>query len=182
MQQLILNIEKLSQFRKILQDMKAGYEILVKGYQAVQDISEGNFMLHKHFLDGLLEVSPAVRKYYKVGEIVEGQLRLVKETKQALQAIKGTELISEAETAYWGRIVGKLIQESWQSADQLTLVVTAGKLRMSDEERLAAIDAIHEDMKKRKTFLRAFQAETAALLMQRTRALDEAERLRQWFK
>lgn len=41
-QQLILNIEKLSQFKKILSDMKKGYELLSGGYKTVKDMSEGN--------------------------------------------------------------------------------------------------------------------------------------------
>ncbi len=42
-QQLLLNWEKLTQFKKILQNMYDGYKILYKGYTAVKDISEGNF-------------------------------------------------------------------------------------------------------------------------------------------
>jgi hypothetical protein len=46
MQQLILNIEKLAQFKQILADMKKGYQILNGGYKAVKDLSKGNFNLH----------------------------------------------------------------------------------------------------------------------------------------
>ncbi|MFX9630904.1 hypothetical protein ABTO69_20345, partial [Acinetobacter baumannii] len=51
-QQLLLNVEKLAQFKKILQNMYDGYKLLHKGYTAVKNISEGNFSLHKTFLDG----------------------------------------------------------------------------------------------------------------------------------
>lgn len=61
--QLVLNIEKLSQFKQILSDMKKGYQILNGGYNTVKNIAEGNFSLHKAFLDGLMEVSPTVRNY-----------------------------------------------------------------------------------------------------------------------
>jgi hypothetical protein len=53
-QQLLLNIEKLAQFKKILKNMKNGYQIIFKGYTAVKDTSQGNFNLHKTFLDGLM--------------------------------------------------------------------------------------------------------------------------------
>ncbi|MFK4985512.1 hypothetical protein ACI4B7_27170, partial [Klebsiella pneumoniae] len=65
-QQLLLNIEKLAQFKKILKNMKNGYQIIFKGYTAVKDISQGNFNLHKTFLDGLMQVSPAVKKYKRI--------------------------------------------------------------------------------------------------------------------
>ena len=62
-QQLLLNWEKLTQFKKILKDMYAGYKIVYKGYTTIKDISEGNFDLHRDFLDGLLQVSPTEEFY-----------------------------------------------------------------------------------------------------------------------
>ncbi len=67
-QQLLLNIEKLSQLKKILSNMKKGYEIVSNGYNTIKDISKGNFNLHQDFLDGLLQISPTVRKYKRIAE------------------------------------------------------------------------------------------------------------------
>src|SRR5690606_39361195 len=77
--QLLLNVEKLAQFKQILSDMKKGYEILSGGYNTVKNISEGNFNLHRVFLDGLMEVSPTVRGYRRVADIADYQLTLVRE-------------------------------------------------------------------------------------------------------
>jgi hypothetical protein len=68
-QQLLLNWEKLTQLKTILNDMYEGYKIIDKGYTTIRDISQGNFSLHKDFLDGLLEVSPAVQRYKRIAEI-----------------------------------------------------------------------------------------------------------------
>ena len=40
-QQLLLNVEKLSQLKSILKNMYKGYEVVSKGYNAIQDISKG---------------------------------------------------------------------------------------------------------------------------------------------
>ncbi|MGY4383932.1 preprotein translocase subunit YajC [Pedobacter sp. UYP24] len=50
-QQLLLNVEKLSQLKNILSDMKKGYTIVTNGYNAVKNISQGNFSLHEVFLE-----------------------------------------------------------------------------------------------------------------------------------
>jgi hypothetical protein len=81
--QLILNIQKLNQLRKILKELKAGYDILFKGYTTIKDISKGNFKLHEAFLDGLLEVSPAVKRYKRIAEIIDFQVSLVSEYRKA---------------------------------------------------------------------------------------------------
>src|SRR5260370_25311241 len=73
MQQLILDIEKLTQFKAILGDMKTGYTLLTQGYNQVKDISEGNFNLHSAFLNSLMMVSPEVRKYGRIADIIEAQ-------------------------------------------------------------------------------------------------------------
>ena len=67
----------------MLADLKKGYEIVYRGYTTIKDISEGNFRLHDAFLDGLLQVHPAVKSYKKVTEIVSLQLRIVSEYKSA---------------------------------------------------------------------------------------------------
>ena len=54
--QLLLNVEKLAQFKQILSDMKKGYKILNGGYNTIKDLSEGNFSLHKTFLDALMDL------------------------------------------------------------------------------------------------------------------------------
>src|SRR4051812_4125515 len=69
-QQLLLDVEKLAQLKNILTDLKKGYEILSGGYQTIKNISEGNFNLHQTFLDGLLQVSPVVRNYKRVADII----------------------------------------------------------------------------------------------------------------
>src|ERR1700677_2549932 len=83
MQQLILDIEKLTQLKAILTDMKTGYDILTQGYSQVKSISEGNFNLHAGFLNALMEASPAVRKYVRVADIIESQEEIVTEYKSA---------------------------------------------------------------------------------------------------
>src|SRR5215204_4367678 len=73
-EQLLLNWEKLIQFKAILENMYDGYTILEQGYDAVRDLTEGNFSLHRNFLDGLLKVSPTVRNYRRVADIITYQL------------------------------------------------------------------------------------------------------------
>src|SRR5688572_17225605 len=103
-QQLLLNWEKLTQFKKILQNMKDGYQVLHKGYTAIKDISQGNFSLHKTFLDALLEVSPGVRKYKRISDIINCQLRIVKNYKAAFNEFKSKGAFSSEEIAYMEKV------------------------------------------------------------------------------
>jgi DNA repair ATPase RecN len=166
-QQLLLNWEKLAQFKKILQNMYDGYKILHKGYTAVKDISEGNFNLHQAFLDGLMQVSPAVKKYKRIGDIINYQLRIVKEYKAALNHFKQNKQFTVEEIDYLGKIYKNLFEQGLKSLDELSMVITAGKLRMSDDERLQAIDKIYSSVEDQYSFLKDFNGNTAMLALQR---------------
>src|SRR5450432_4601488 len=100
LERLILDIEKLSQLKNILSDLYKGYEILKTGYSTIKDISEGNFNLHKAFLDGLLAVSPAVQKYERIAQIFELQSRIVKEYKSALGRYRNNNRFNPDELEY----------------------------------------------------------------------------------
>ena len=175
LQQLVLNIEKLAQFRKILSDMKKGYEILEGGYNTVKDISQGNFSLHKAFLDGLMQVSPTVRNYYKVAEIVDYQLKLVNEYQSAYNRFRSGDVFTEEELSYVGRVYNHLQRESLRNLDELLAVITAGQMRMSDDERMKAIDRIHADMQDKLLFLRSFNTNTSVLALQRAKERNDAQ-------
>jgi DNA repair ATPase RecN len=178
LKQLALNIEKLSQFRAILRDMKKGYEILTEGYKTVKDLTEGNFNLHKAFLDKLLQVSPAVRNYKRVADIIEYQIDLVQDYGRHKNRLTSSGLFNNNELAYFNTVYDKLVDDSLKDLDELTNVLTAGKLRMSDEERLEAIDRIYVSMQEKLLFLRDFNSDTTVLAIQRARETRDVEAIR----
>lgn len=174
-QQLLLNVEKLAQFRKILKNMKDGYQIIFKGYTAVKDISQGNFNLHKTFLDGLLQVSPTVKKYKRITDIVNYQLRIAKEYKDAIKQIRLDKQFTVDEMDYLTKTYKSLFDESLKRLEELALVITNGKLRMSDDERLQAIDRIYTSVEDQYSFLKDFSNSALVLSMQRKAERIEIE-------
>lgn len=172
-QQLILNIEKLSQFKKILSDMKKGYELLSGGYKTVKDMTEGNFSLHKTFLDALMQVSPAVKNYKRVAEIVEYQISIVKESRNGMNRFIKSGNFSGQEINYFEKVYGNLLNQSLRNLDELTMVITADKLRMSEDERLKAVDDIYEQMQDKLLFLRNFNTTSNVLALQRSKEKND---------
>ena len=165
--QLLLNVEKLAQLKLMLQQMKEGYQILHKGYTSIVNISQGNLNLHQTFLDGLLQVSPAVRQYKKVADIIDLQVRIVKEYKAAFAEFKGSKHFTADEISYLGKVYSNLFSESLKLLEELAMVITSGQLRMTDDERLKAIDKLYNEVLGQYTFLTEFNNSTALLSVQR---------------
>ena len=176
-EQLLLNVEKLAQLKQILTDLKKGYQIVSTGYNTVKNISQGNFNLHKAFLDGLMEVSSTVKNYKKVSDIVSYQILIVKEYKNAYSRFKADGNFNPQELDYFGKVYANLFNQSLKNLDALVTVITANKLRMSDDERLKAIDDIFSSMLDKLTFLRQFNNNTTILAIQRAREKKDANTL-----
>ena len=174
-QQLLLNVEKLNQLKNILNNMYKGYKVVSKGYTTIKDISKGNFDLHQTFLDGLMQVSPAVKNYKRIVDIIDCQARLVKEYKSAFSWFKKSGQFNIKEIDYMGGVYKNLFDKSLHVLDELLMVITANKLRMSDDERFEAIDRIFNDMEDKLLFLRSFNRSTGILAMQRGKETIETK-------
>ena len=172
-QQLVLNYEKLAQLKGILENMKKGYEVLNKGYNTVRDISSGNFKLHDVFLKSLMEINPLVKNYKKVADIIRYQARIVQEYKTAYNGFKKDKAFAPDELGYLGMVYTNLLNKSLENIDELVMVVTASKLRMSDAERLQAIDRIYKDIENKFFFLRDFNGKMERLASGRDRMTKE---------
>jgi len=176
--QLLLNVEKLAQFEQILSDMKKGYEILSGGYNTIKDLSQGNFSLHKTFLDALMDVSPTVKNYKRVANIINYEVILINEYKSAFNRFKRDANFNEQELAYLGRVYKNLFKQSLDNLDNLVTIITANQLRMSDDERLGAIDRIFADMQDKLLFLRHLNNNTTVLALQRAKEKNDAGTMR----
>ncbi len=176
--QLLLNVEKLAQFKQILSDMRAGYDVAFKGYNTIKDISEGNFSLHKAFLDGLMKVNPELAKYRKVADIVRYQGQLLGEYRSAYDRFRRGGRFNPRELEYMAGVYSNLLGRSLDNLDELTMVITASNLRMSDEERLSAIDRLYTDMQGKLSFLRDFNRRTSSVDAGREKAQKDLENMK----
>lgn len=179
--QLALNIQKLDQLRKILKNMYDAYKILTEGYNKVKNIAEGNFKIHEVFLDGLMKVNPAIKKYSRIADIIDYQIKIVKEYKAAYAHFKRSNKFSPQEIEHIGKVYGQLFDKSLENLEALLMVITASNLRMTDDERIKAVDGIYKDISEQLSFLRYFNNETKLMVFQRSKDQTEINHLNQLF-
>jgi hypothetical protein len=174
-QQLILNWEKLAELEKILDNMYTGYKILDKGYTTIKNIAEGNYSIHQIFIDGLMLVNPTVRNYKRIPFIIDYQKLLLKEYSNAYNRFRNDPHFTPQELEYLANVYSYLFTASLRNIDDLVMIITATKLRMSDDERMQAIDRIFYDMESKLIFLRGFNNSTRLLAIQRARSANDVK-------
>lgn len=180
-QQLLLNWEKLQTLEKMLDNMYMGYKILDKGYTTIKKIAEGDYSIHQAFLDGLMAVNPSVRNYKRIPFIIEYQKLLMQEYKRAWKQLKNDPNLTIDEIFYIESVYNFIVKASLQNLDDLAMIITATKLRMSDDERMRAIDNIFYDMENRMVFLRGFNNDTRLLAIQRAFANNNQQSVKKLY-
>lgn len=181
LEQLSLDYEKLDGLKNILKQMYTGYEVLSKGYSAVKDVSQGNFSLHEAFIDGLFIVSPTVRQYPRVEDIINDQAMLVSEYQSAWRSFRQDKHFSPDEFGYMLTVYNNLISASLKNLSDLSMIVTDSQLRMSDAERLAAIDRIFTDSHGQLSFLRSFNDRNYRIAVQRSREASDRQNIKKLY-
>jgi hypothetical protein len=173
LEQIVLDTEKLASLKDILQDMYKAYTIINAGYTDIKNISQGTFNLHKAFLDALLAVSPAVQNYGRVVDIINAEYSIVSEYKSAYSQFSADGHFTIQELDYMNTVYTNLFDQSLSCLNELTMVITANQLRMSDAERLRAIDRVYADITGQLSLLRTFNNNTSIQAIQRAREAND---------
>lgn len=181
LQQLLLNIEKLTQFKAILSDMKKGYQIYQQGYSSISNLSKGNFNLHHIYLTGLMSVNPAVRNNPRVNQIISQQQDIIREYKRYASLFRQSGTFSLKELDYITNVYNQLVKQSDANIDDLASVTTAGQLRMSDDDRLRGIDRIYSSSSDQLQFLRSFNRQAVMLSLHRSKDLNDTRLLKRLY-
>lgn len=146
---------------------KKGYDIVNKGVTTVRNIKKGDFNLHRDFFNHLKNINPKISRYAKVADIIAYQVRIIKQTKEAVTGIKATRQFTAQEVEYCSAVLNNLLTECGKTIDELMLIITDGQLEMKDDERLKRIDELYTDMQDKYAFCSSFSEDMALLTIQR---------------
>jgi hypothetical protein len=172
-QELILDYQKLAGMKSTLNQMYNGYGMLANGYNAVKGVSMDNFNLHKIFLDAQLLVSSSVRSYPRGGDIIKNQNTLLKEYHIAIGRFKNNQLLNAAEKSSLNRVYDRLTQASETNLEELERILSDNELRMTDSERLKAIDRLYIESQDQLSYIRKFNMQIGKIIELRQVSFNE---------
>jgi len=130
-------------------------------------------LLYKDYFEELSKVKSVLSYYYKVKEISELQLSLVKAYKQGLSAVGSDRHFSAGEITYMASVYSGIIDESLKNLDRLSLSINAFTTQMSDEKRMEIIESVRSAIQKNYDDLKRFSTQNIRLSI--SRAKDENE-------
>lgn len=171
-------IEQIVALQVYLDYLKKGYTIAHNGLTAIENIKNGNFNLDRDFFKSLKNVKPGITNSVKVVDIIAFQYSIIRDMKNVYQFCQNNKHFTPEEVRYVARIHTSMLILCDASLSELHTIIQSDNAQMTDEERLQRIDNIHDDMKDKQAFVRAFGSDTRLLALEREKEGIEIQLLR----
>lgn len=142
---------------------KMGYDIMSSGIHTVRDIKNNEFGLHSAFFSSLKAVSPAIKNNSKVAEIIVLQLAIYK----SFNGVRSNSFLSDADRKYIGTVREKVLNDCGKDLEELLLVITSGKVEMTDDERIKRLDQVYRSMQDKSAFTQSFTGDVSLYIGQK---------------
>lgn len=137
--------------------------------------------LYRDYYDELWKVKSAISYYYKVKEITEKQIMLVKEYKRAWELFKRDSNFSSAEIKYMGQVYSGILSESVKSLDQIFIVVSSFETQIGDAKRLEIINTAHDQIATIYNDLKLFNQQNVVVSLQRSKSKNAVHVVRELY-
>lgn len=135
----------------------------------ISDWVEKQRKLYADYYDELWRVKSAISYYQKVKDIIQKQLQIAAEYKQALALFRKDKHFTPYELANMEKTYSGILDESTKNLDQLYLVINSLATQMTDGKRLELIDGAASNIYQNLTDLRQFNNQNIRLSLNRSK-------------
>lgn len=160
-------LQQIAALRTYGSYLAKGYRIVQSGLHTIENIKQGDFHLHNVYFNSFKTVNPNIQRYIKIAEIIVLKTSMVKESVTTIQFCRKSGQLTNAELDYLLSVFSALLDDCFKSYDALSNVLKDGKLRMTDDERIAVINDINNAMIESDVFCNSFSAAARGLCIQR---------------
>lgn len=155
--------------------LKKGYQISQEGLKTIRDLKKGEFDLHQDFFNSLKSINSVVANNPQIAVIFD----LEKGISNSFKTLKFSGL-SSSEIDYINTVKRKVLEESNQDLENLSVILKPNQLEMEDSQRIQRIDELHQSMVSKYQFTKTFISGVLFLKNQKEKEKQEikwAERM-----
>ncbi|HEY9002022.1 MAG TPA: hypothetical protein VIM89_11765 [Mucilaginibacter sp.] len=163
---LVLQIEALNAFQN---SVRQGYNELHNDWWAIKDWKNGEYALHTGYYNSLNLVNPVVAQYADKSGIQTEQQSIISQ----FVALSGLDGLTPDEQIYIGTVQRTVLSDCSKTMTDLQNALTAGKLAMSDDERIKRIAKDDDEIKDQYEFTCHFCNQVRLLAAQRNAEQNE---------
>lgn len=164
--------QQIAALQIYLGEEKKGYGISQAGLNAISGGQQGEYDLHQGYYASWGQINPVIAGMPEVSEIDSLEGMILQRSTGALARYNRDGLLSADELSYIGRVFTRVAAMGMEDVNGLADLLTAGKLQMTDDERMTRIRALDGAMRARYGFMLGFTGQ--ADLMEAEVAVDKA--------
>lgn len=169
-------LKQIAELQSYIELARKGYGIVSEGLNSIGDLKNDTFSLDKDYFSSLDNISPAVKKDGNIENTIALQTSINNLYNGAKKDAQSNELSSD-EKSYIQKVWDNLLNKCSHDMTQLDNLTTAGHYKMSEDERLQAINKIYRDMQNKKAFEDSFYKEVKVLINGRTKERMETNEM-----
>ena len=147
----------------------------------ITDWVEKQRKLYDDYFQELWQVKTALSYYYRVKDIIQRQVQIVNEYKQAWALFQKDKDFTQEELDAMFTVYTGMMDESLKSLDQLFLVINAFATQMSDAKRLEIINGVADKMAETYSDLKEFNDQNKMIAVQRASERGEIDYVRKLY-
>ena len=168
-------LQQIGALKVYIDAAQKGYSIAKKGLNTIGDWKRGEFTLHTDYLNSLKMVNPKIKKYTRVAEIIDLQLKILKDCNITYWNLEEGDLFHGSEVAYVKRVFGRLMNDCDANLEELITVTTDGELEMKDDERMERINRLYHAMMDNYSFCQSFKNQVKLVRLSRAKENRETQ-------
>jgi hypothetical protein len=143
--------------------------------EEIAEWSEKSKKLYEDYFQELLEVRNKIALLKKAKEVAELQKGILEMHEKSLNLVMGSDLFTSDEKDHIAKVYMNILEESVNNIDQLEIVITSFKTKMSDADRMIIIDQAHTKIQSNYRALIQFSGSIGYLAQKRAAEVDENE-------
>ena len=137
--------------------------------------------LYDDYFQELWKVKSALSYYQRVKDIFDRQVQMVNEYKMAWELFRQDEQFTQSELDYMFAVYTGMFEESLQSLEQLSLVISAFATQMSDAKRMQIINDVSDNLDQSFMDLKQFNHQNKMISLQRATEKGEIETVKKLY-
>jgi hypothetical protein len=158
--------------------LQKGYDIAKDGTGAISTIKNNDLNLHTGHIDSLKIVSASVRNYSRVKGTIQLQQQIITSHHKAYPQLTKSKHLTAKELTDFNVVYQAILVQSKTGLEELQLVITNGKLSLTDNERIARIDKLYKEMQDLYGKEQKMNNQALALAAQRSRGSKDNKMLK----
>ena len=140
----------------------------------IKGVIDKTQQLHDTWYSSLLQISSGVRNYRRVREIYDVQSAMIQQYSQALPTLKKQGFTAEQATNA-SKVYTAMLLENMELIGELSQIMSAGKAKMTDPERLEFINNIADRMQQQQTVMDYYTSRCRAIAQRQMQAVRDEQ-------